>query len=81
MVKIMIKIFIKFKIIWIIWIKKLFLNKLVFVGKYVILVILLLLMLVEKVWLLVLYEIVKFDVVIFKEKVVLWVVLFLVKFV
>lgn len=55
------------------WFSKLFVNKLIFVVKYVIWVILLLLMLEERVWILVLYEIVNFD--------VCWVVFFLVEFV
>lgn len=38
------------------WFNKLFVNKLIFVVKYVIWVILLLLMLEERVWILVLYE-------------------------
>lgn len=73
---------IRFMIIWIIWIKKLFLNKLVFVGRYFFGVMIYLLRLVEKLkfWFFVEFEIFMKSVLIVKVKVVWWVVFFLVEF-
>lgn len=73
----MISSFNKFLRILIKWLNKLFLNMLIFVGKYIILVILLLLKLVENVCFFVVYEIGKFEFVFVKENVVFWVVFFL----
>lgn len=77
----MISSFNKFLRILIKWLNKLFLIMLIFVGKYIIWVILLLLRLVEKICFLVLYEIGKFNLVFVNWKVVFWVVFFLVVFV
>lgn len=73
----MISSFNKFLRILIKWLNKLFLNMLIFFGKYIILVILLLFKLVENVCFFVVYEIGKFEFVFVKENVVFWVVFFL----